>query len=193
MTFLSGSEGGLIFGERDENLSLFVLFDDGVYGLYAQHAKADTFEGSFTHARGPIMPSVFGQSEKDEGLTALRQSLMVASQPTPAGDPGKAAFDHPFSGHMLKRSVLFHREKGVDTNVSVLHSAQVRAQATGLRQVSFLAGNIRDLALSQEFDAIVGRLLMFNASSLSHQYSCQEAPVYDIMNSREIVSFLPAT
>ena len=102
MTFLSGSEGGLIFGERDENLSLFVLFDDGVYGLYAQHAKADTFEGSFTHARGPIMPSVFGQSEPDEGLTALRQSLMVASQPTPAGDPGKAAFDHPSSGQWAK-------------------------------------------------------------------------------------------
>jgi ubiquinone/menaquinone biosynthesis C-methylase UbiE len=49
---------------------------------------------------------------------------------------------------------------GVDTNASVLDIAQARAQAAGLRQVSFLAGDIRDLALEQEFDAIVGRLIL---------------------------------
>src|SRR6266496_5647736 len=31
--------------------------------------------------------------ELDERLTALRPSLVIASQPTPSGDPGKAAFD----------------------------------------------------------------------------------------------------
>src|SRR3989442_7543884 len=49
---------------------------------------------------------------------------------------------------------------GVDANASVLHIAQARAQAAGLRQVSFLAGNIDELALTQQFDAIVGRLIL---------------------------------
>jgi ubiquinone/menaquinone biosynthesis C-methylase UbiE len=49
---------------------------------------------------------------------------------------------------------------GVDTNASVLDIAQARAQAAGLRQVSFLAGDISDLALEQECDAIVGRLIL---------------------------------
>ncbi len=49
---------------------------------------------------------------------------------------------------------------GVDTNASALQVAQARAQAASLRQVSFLVGDIRDLALEQEFDAIVGRLIL---------------------------------
>jgi len=49
---------------------------------------------------------------------------------------------------------------GVDTNGSVLHIAQARAQAAGLRQVSFLVGNIDELAITQQFDAIVGRLIL---------------------------------
>jgi len=40
--------------------------------------------------------------ELDERLTALRPSLMVASQPTPPGDPGKAALHHPSSGQRTK-------------------------------------------------------------------------------------------
>ena len=49
---------------------------------------------------------------------------------------------------------------GVDTNASVLQIAQARAQAAGLRQVSFQVGNIDELALTQRFDAIVGRLIL---------------------------------
>ncbi len=49
---------------------------------------------------------------------------------------------------------------GVDTNASVLDIARARAQAASLRQVSFLAGDIGDLARSQECDAIVGRLIL---------------------------------
>jgi ubiquinone/menaquinone biosynthesis C-methylase UbiE len=49
---------------------------------------------------------------------------------------------------------------GVDTNASVLLLAQARAQAAGLRHVSFLVGNIDALALTQQFDAIVGRLIL---------------------------------
>lgn len=40
--------------------------------------------------------------ELDKGLAALEESLMVASQPTPPGDPGKAAFHHPSSERWAK-------------------------------------------------------------------------------------------
>src|ERR1700730_13473719 len=40
--------------------------------------------------------------EGDEGLTAVWEALMVARQPTPADDPGKAALDHPSSGQRSK-------------------------------------------------------------------------------------------
>jgi len=36
--------------------------------------------------------------ELDEGLRAFRQALMIAAEPTPARDPGKAALDDPSSG-----------------------------------------------------------------------------------------------
>lgn len=49
---------------------------------------------------------------------------------------------------------------GVDTNASVLQLAQTRVQAAGLSHVAFLAGNINELALTQQFDAIVGRLIL---------------------------------
>ena len=49
---------------------------------------------------------------------------------------------------------------GVDTNVSVLQIAQARAQAAGLSHIAFLAGNINELALTQQFDAIIGRLIL---------------------------------
>jgi hypothetical protein len=40
--------------------------------------------------------------ELDEGLTALRQSLIVASEPTPSGDPGNATLNDPSSGQGTK-------------------------------------------------------------------------------------------
>jgi SAM-dependent methyltransferase len=49
---------------------------------------------------------------------------------------------------------------GVDTNPSVLQIAQARAQAADLSHVSFQVGNIDELALTQQFDAIVGRLIL---------------------------------
>ncbi len=49
---------------------------------------------------------------------------------------------------------------GVDTNASVLQMAHARAQAAGLSHVSFLVGNIDELAFTQQFDAIVGRLIL---------------------------------
>lgn len=49
---------------------------------------------------------------------------------------------------------------GVDANAGVLRVAESRAQAAGLTNVSFLAGDIRQLSLDQDFDAIVGRLIL---------------------------------
>jgi ubiquinone/menaquinone biosynthesis C-methylase UbiE len=53
---------------------------------------------------------------------------------------------------------------GVDANPEVVRTAIRTAEASGLVQVSFIAGDIRDLALEREFDAVVGRLvLMYSA------------------------------
>jgi SAM-dependent methyltransferase len=53
---------------------------------------------------------------------------------------------------------------GVDANPEVVRTAIRRAEASGLHHVSFVAGDIRDLALEREFDAVVGRLvLMYSA------------------------------
>ncbi len=49
---------------------------------------------------------------------------------------------------------------GVDANPKVLEVAKARAQAAGLKNVSFQAGNINELALDQDYDAIVGRLIL---------------------------------
>ena len=52
------------------------------------------------------------------------------------------------------------RVLGVDTNPAVLQLAQMRAQEAGLRHVSFLEGDIRNITLDQEYDAIVGRFVL---------------------------------
>jgi ubiquinone/menaquinone biosynthesis C-methylase UbiE len=49
---------------------------------------------------------------------------------------------------------------GVDTNANVLELAQARAQAAGLSHVAFHLSTINQLALTQQFDAIVGRLIL---------------------------------
>jgi ubiquinone/menaquinone biosynthesis C-methylase UbiE len=53
---------------------------------------------------------------------------------------------------------------GVDANPEVVRTAIRRAEASSLVHVSFMVGDIRDLALDREFDAVVGRLvLMYSA------------------------------
>src|SRR5262249_28681964 len=53
---------------------------------------------------------------------------------------------------------------GVDANPEVVRTAIRRAGASSLEHVSFMAGDIRELALEREFDAVVGRLvLMYSA------------------------------
>jgi ubiquinone/menaquinone biosynthesis C-methylase UbiE len=49
---------------------------------------------------------------------------------------------------------------GVDVNPDILKTAQDRADAAGFSNVEFIAGDVRTLELSNDFDAIVGRLVL---------------------------------
>ena len=56
------------------------------------------------------------------------------------------------------------RVVGVDMNSAIVATARARATAAGMTHVSFIAGDIREIDLKQEFDAVVGRLvLMYSA------------------------------
>lgn len=56
------------------------------------------------------------------------------------------------------------RVVGVDTNAAIEATARARATAAGMSHVSFIPGDIREVELQQEFDAVVGRLvLMYSA------------------------------
>jgi 2-polyprenyl-3-methyl-5-hydroxy-6-metoxy-1,4-benzoquinol methylase len=52
------------------------------------------------------------------------------------------------------------RVVGVDANPQILTTAAARAQAAGLDQVSFVAGDCRDATPGGPFDAVVGRLVL---------------------------------
>jgi len=49
---------------------------------------------------------------------------------------------------------------GVDANAAILETARVKAHEAGYRNVSFQQGDIQQLDLDQDFDAIVGRYIM---------------------------------
>jgi len=49
---------------------------------------------------------------------------------------------------------------GVDVNPDILKTAQARADAEGFTNVEFIAGDVRTLELPDDFDAIVGRLVL---------------------------------
>jgi SAM-dependent methyltransferase len=56
------------------------------------------------------------------------------------------------------------RVVGVDMNPAIAEVARARAQAAGMRHVSFIAGDIREVELAHDFDAVVGRfVLMYSA------------------------------
>jgi SAM-dependent methyltransferase len=57
---------------------------------------------------------------------------------------------------------------GVDMNPAVVDEAQSRALAAGQPNVSLVAGDIRDVSVDTDFDAVVGRLvLMYSADPAS--------------------------
>jgi SAM-dependent methyltransferase len=51
---------------------------------------------------------------------------------------------------------------GVDLSQSVLETARQRASAAGYNNITFLAGDIQEVELDNDFDAIVGRLIFFH-------------------------------
>ncbi len=53
------------------------------------------------------------------------------------------------------------RVVGVDRNPVLLDTARARAQAAGVTNVSFLTGDIAQVALDADFDAAVGRCVLF--------------------------------
>ena len=53
---------------------------------------------------------------------------------------------------------------GVDANPDIVEAARTRARSAGLTHVSFKAGDIRDLQLDPDFDAVVGRLVLMYSS-----------------------------
>ena len=53
---------------------------------------------------------------------------------------------------------------GVDSNPLLLETARKRVQAAGLENTSFFAADISQLALDEDFDAVVGRCVLFFVS-----------------------------
>jgi tRNA A58 N-methylase Trm61 len=53
---------------------------------------------------------------------------------------------------------------GVDVNPAIVATARARAQAAGLTQVSFMAGDLREVELERDFDAVVGRFVLMYQS-----------------------------
>lgn len=49
---------------------------------------------------------------------------------------------------------------GVDMNPEILETARTRAQAAGLANVQFMVGDVQTLDLPNDFDALIGRLVL---------------------------------
>ena len=49
---------------------------------------------------------------------------------------------------------------GVDMNAEILETARARAQGAGFANIQFLAGDSRTLDLPNDFDALIGRLVL---------------------------------
>lgn len=49
---------------------------------------------------------------------------------------------------------------GVDVNADILKTAEARAEAEGITNVEFIAGDTRTIELPNDFDAVVGRLVL---------------------------------
>jgi SAM-dependent methyltransferase len=57
---------------------------------------------------------------------------------------------------------LTGRVVGVDMNAEILETARARAEAAGWSNLTFLAGDVRELELDDDFDAVVGRWILMH-------------------------------
>lgn len=98
--------------------------------------------------QGQLLKTFTQHMLKDAGITTGMKVLDLGCGP---GDVSLLAADLVGeTGQVL----------GVDANPTVLELARARAQAAGLKQVTFRASNINELVLDQDYDAIVGRLIL---------------------------------
>lgn len=51
---------------------------------------------------------------------------------------------------------------GVDMNAAILETARARAEAAGCRHVTFHAGDVRELKVDADFDAVAGRWILMH-------------------------------
>ncbi|HEX6478064.1 MAG TPA: class I SAM-dependent methyltransferase [Ktedonobacteraceae bacterium] len=87
------------------------------------------------------------------GITAGMKVLDVGSG---AGDVAFLAADIVGPGGMVV---------GIDNNPVVLETARQRACASGLSNVSFVDGDMKNVALDTDFDAVVGRHILLYAGN----------------------------
>ena len=60
------------------------------------------------------------------------------------------------------------RVVGVDMNPAIVATARSRARAAGVTQLSFIAGDVREVSVEHDFDAVVGRfVLMYSADPVA--------------------------
>ena len=95
-----------------------------------------------------LYEDITGRLLRDAGLFTGMKVLDIGSG---AGDVAFAAAELVGSeGEVL----------GVDTNPEILETARARAQAAGLANVQFVAGDVQTLDLANDFDALIGRLVL---------------------------------
>ena len=95
-----------------------------------------------------LYEDITGRLLRDAGLFTGMKVLDIGSG---AGDVAFAAAELVGSeGEVL----------GVDMNPEILETARTRAQATGLANVQFVAGDAQALDLPNDFDALIGRLVL---------------------------------
>ena len=98
--------------------------------------------------RSRLYEDITGRLLRDAGLFTGMKVLDIGSG---AGDVAMAAAELVGSeGEVV----------GVDMNPEILETARARAQAAGLANVQFLAGDAQTLDLPNDFDALIGRLVL---------------------------------
>ena len=95
-----------------------------------------------------LYEDITGRLLRDAGLFTGMKVLDIGSG---AGDVAFAAAELVGSeGEVL----------GVDMNPEILETARTRAEAAGLANVQFVAGDVQALDLPNDFDAVIGRMVL---------------------------------
>jgi SAM-dependent methyltransferase len=89
---------------------------------------------------------------------------------------------------------------GVDLNPTIIETAHRRAQAAGYANVTFVAGDMREAPLDDDFDAVVGRLILCHLPDpaaylrqvLPHLRSGGVAAFYDLDKTSDAASYPPS-